>query len=256
MAGTASFVLPYLLLAAPAGYLADRFSKQRVIVACKLAEIAIMAIAITAILVGSVSLLLVVVALMGAQSALFGPAKLGSIPEMLNESRISAANGLIGLTTVISAAVGTAVGNWLATATGEMGTGAMVAFGDRTTGDCAGGLGCQLTDLAFASCKSAAQISLGRCAAKLFVTCANCFIAKIFFRVALGIMFFLVTCRVGTAKHRSVCRGGRHDASDTGDSAVDCISRRRRFGQRVGGRLVGRDVWNWASCRWVRVDWR
>ena len=35
MAGTACFVLPYLLLAAPAGYLADRFSKRRVIVGCK-----------------------------------------------------------------------------------------------------------------------------------------------------------------------------------------------------------------------------
>ena len=38
MAGTASFVLPYLLLAAPAGYLADRFSKRQVIVACKVAN--------------------------------------------------------------------------------------------------------------------------------------------------------------------------------------------------------------------------
>ncbi len=121
MAGTASFVLPYLLLAAPAGYLADRFSKRRVIVACKLAEIVIMAMAIVAILIGSVSLLLAVVAMMGAQSALFGPSKLGSIPEMLEESRISSANGFIGLTTVISAALGTAVGNWLATITGPKG---------------------------------------------------------------------------------------------------------------------------------------
>ena len=121
MAGTASFVLPYLLLAAPAGYLADRFSKRRVIVACKLAEIVIMAMAIVAILIGSVSLLLAVVAMMGAQSALFGPSKLGSIPEMLEESRISSANGFIGLTTVISAALGTAVGNWLATVTGPKG---------------------------------------------------------------------------------------------------------------------------------------
>nr|MCU0977723.1 hypothetical protein [Pirellulaceae bacterium] len=30
MAGTACFVLPYLILAAPAGYLADRFSKRSV----------------------------------------------------------------------------------------------------------------------------------------------------------------------------------------------------------------------------------
>ncbi|GAF99258.1 unnamed protein product, partial [marine sediment metagenome] len=41
-AGLACFVLPYILLAAPAGYLADRFSKRSVIVACKVAELVIM----------------------------------------------------------------------------------------------------------------------------------------------------------------------------------------------------------------------
>ena len=49
MAGTACFVLPYLVLAAPAGYLADRFSKRSVIVGCKIAEIAIMAFGVVAI---------------------------------------------------------------------------------------------------------------------------------------------------------------------------------------------------------------
>ena len=41
-AGLACFVLPYILLAAPAGYLADRFSKRTVIVGCKVAELLIM----------------------------------------------------------------------------------------------------------------------------------------------------------------------------------------------------------------------
>src|SRR6266480_1061974 len=41
--GLACFTLPYLLLAAPAGYCADRLSKQHVIVGCKIAEIFIMA---------------------------------------------------------------------------------------------------------------------------------------------------------------------------------------------------------------------
>jgi acyl-[acyl-carrier-protein]-phospholipid O-acyltransferase/long-chain-fatty-acid--[acyl-carrier-protein] ligase len=76
MAGTACFVLPYLLLAAPAGYLADRFSKRKVIVACKLAEILIMVLAIVAIVAQSLGMLLAVVAFMGAQSALFGAASL------------------------------------------------------------------------------------------------------------------------------------------------------------------------------------
>src|SRR3954463_14908526 len=43
--GSGCLVLPYLILAAPAGFLADRYSKRAVIVYCKLAEIAIMALA-------------------------------------------------------------------------------------------------------------------------------------------------------------------------------------------------------------------
>jgi acyl-[acyl-carrier-protein]-phospholipid O-acyltransferase/long-chain-fatty-acid--[acyl-carrier-protein] ligase len=52
MAGTACLVLPYLFLAAPAGYLADRFSKRSVIIGCKVAEIVLMALAVGAILSG------------------------------------------------------------------------------------------------------------------------------------------------------------------------------------------------------------
>src|SRR3989337_2300809 len=49
--GSGCLVLPYLLLAAPAGFLADRFSKRDVIIKCKVAEIVIMAIAVAAILI-------------------------------------------------------------------------------------------------------------------------------------------------------------------------------------------------------------
>jgi acyl-[acyl-carrier-protein]-phospholipid O-acyltransferase/long-chain-fatty-acid--[acyl-carrier-protein] ligase len=111
--GSGCFVLPYILLAAPAGYLADRFSKRSVIVLTKVAEILIMATAVAAILIGNAHLLFAVVALAGAQAALFGPAKLGSIPEMLRSNKISSANGMIGLTTVIATVVGVTVGNWL-----------------------------------------------------------------------------------------------------------------------------------------------
>ena len=118
--GTACFVLPYLLLAAPAGYLADCFNKRSVIVLCKAAEILIMLVAALAILVvfltagSALWFLFVVVFLMGSQSALFGPSKLGSIPEMLPAEKISAANGLMGLTTVMATVLGMAIGNLLA----------------------------------------------------------------------------------------------------------------------------------------------
>ena len=112
-AGLACFVLPYVLLAAPAGYLADRFSKRTVIVGCKLAELLIMILGIATIMTGNVYLMFVAVAMMGTQSALFGPSKLGSIPELVRSDRISAANGLVGLTTVVAIVLGTIAGNLL-----------------------------------------------------------------------------------------------------------------------------------------------
>ncbi|HUS40488.1 MAG TPA: acyl-[ACP]--phospholipid O-acyltransferase [Pirellulales bacterium] len=121
--GLAFFVGPYLVLAAPAGYLADRFSKRKVIVACKAAEIVIMLLAVLAVVLGNqygathprlaVGLLFGVILLMGSQSALFGPSKLGSIPEMLKPEKISSANGILGLVTVVATCVGTAAGNLL-----------------------------------------------------------------------------------------------------------------------------------------------
>ncbi|MBS0209425.1 MAG: MFS transporter [Planctomycetes bacterium] len=112
-AGLACLVLPFLILAAPAGYLADRYSKRTVIVACKLGEIVIMALAIAAMVWGNPLLLFVLLAAAGAQAALFGPAKLGSIPEMLQPNQISIANGLMGMMTVGGIIIGTAGGYWL-----------------------------------------------------------------------------------------------------------------------------------------------
>src|SRR5687767_4728479 len=47
--GSALFVLPYVLFAAPAGFLADRFGKPRVIVATKFLEVVIMILGIVGI---------------------------------------------------------------------------------------------------------------------------------------------------------------------------------------------------------------
>jgi acyl-[acyl-carrier-protein]-phospholipid O-acyltransferase / long-chain-fatty-acid--[acyl-carrier-protein] ligase len=127
MLGTACFVLPYLFLAAPAGYLADRFRKKHVIVACKIGEIAIMVLGYVAILQGNqspviaLSLLFAVLTLMGAQAALFAPSRSGSIPETLRPERLSLANGLFGLMTVIATVVGMVAGSWLADKTGNKG---------------------------------------------------------------------------------------------------------------------------------------
>ena len=120
-AGMISFVMPYLLLAAPSGYLADRYAKRSVIVICKFAEIVLMALALAAIWAGSFYGIFVVLALMGAQSCLFSPARMGAIPEMLRPECISAANGLMGLATVLATVVGAAVGNVLTDYTRPLG---------------------------------------------------------------------------------------------------------------------------------------
>ena len=121
MLGTILFVVPYLLLAAPAGWLADRFSKRNVIVACKVLEIIVMVIGVGSLLLGSLTLLMVTVFLMGAQSAMFSPAKIGTIPELLDETEISKGNGIFNLATLSAVIIGMGIGGWLADMAGDRG---------------------------------------------------------------------------------------------------------------------------------------
>lgn len=111
--GLAAFVTPYVVLLSPAGYLADRFPKRSIMSVCMLLQAVILVAGIAAILVGSPAAMLGTLALMGAQGALLSPAKGGAIPESVREDRVSAANGVCGLTAVASAVVGTVTGNEL-----------------------------------------------------------------------------------------------------------------------------------------------
>lgn len=124
--GTAGFVLPFVILAWLAGWLADRFPKRSVIVWCKAAEILIAAAAAGAVawgvrsggsafgLPGGLWLLLVTVAVIGCQAALLSPSVIGTIPETVAASRLSNANGVFALVTLAATLVGMALGNWLA----------------------------------------------------------------------------------------------------------------------------------------------
>lgn len=64
------FALPFILFSMAGGYLADRYSKRSVAIWVKVAEIAIMALAALAFGANSIPLMLTVVFLMSAQSAL------------------------------------------------------------------------------------------------------------------------------------------------------------------------------------------
>ena len=121
MLATISFVIPYIVLASPAGWLADRFPKRNVIVGCKILEIIVMVIGIASLLMGSIVLLMISVFLMGAQSALFAPAKIGTIPEILDESEISTGNGIFNLATLSAVIIGMGIGGYLADLAGIRG---------------------------------------------------------------------------------------------------------------------------------------
>ncbi len=108
--GSALFVLPYVLFAAPAGFLADRFGKPRVIVATKFLEVVIMILGIIAIAFKLPWLMLGCIFLLGTQACLFGPAKLGILPELLKTEKLPTANGLAALATMLAILTGTISG--------------------------------------------------------------------------------------------------------------------------------------------------
>ncbi len=136
----ALFIAPYVLLSATAGKLADRFSKPRVILACKAAEVLLMAFAAVAFLTESVPALLAVLAGLGVQAALFGPVKYGVLPEHLAETELVAGNAVIEATTFLAIVAGTVAG------------GALILFNYGTRLVSATGLALSLLGLLAASC--------------------------------------------------------------------------------------------------------
>lgn len=109
---TVVFGIPFVIFGGVAGYLADRFSKRRVIVFSKAAEIVVMVMGLFAFLAAPLigfSGLWVVMFLMGMQSAFFGPAKYGILPEMMQSNQLARANGIVLMTTFIAIIFGTAV---------------------------------------------------------------------------------------------------------------------------------------------------
>ncbi len=108
---TIVFSLPFVLFSGYAGYLADRFSKQPIIILAKVAEIVVMLLGMLAFLAyGSSGYLglLIVLFLMGTQSAFFGPSKYGILPEMLRTKDLPSANGVIVMSTFLAIIFGTA----------------------------------------------------------------------------------------------------------------------------------------------------
>lgn len=104
------FILPFALIAPTAGQITDRIDKAIIIRFVKLAEIGIMMMAVLCYIYQQVELLLLVLFLLGAQSAIFAPVKYAVLPQYLSREELLGGNGLAQAATFIAIIFGTILG--------------------------------------------------------------------------------------------------------------------------------------------------
>ena len=197
--GAILFTLPYILFAPIAGWLADRYRKRHVIIGCKIAEIVIMSLGVLAIaflgkpnpsqgIDPTLYLLMFAVFLMGAQSALFAPAKVGSLPELLSEKNITSGNAIFNVATLTATIIGMILGGMLADWTdrgqSNLGLAAAVLLGIAVVGTL---LSFLVRTLPAASSKAKFPINVPQ---MLFKDIFQLFKFRFLFRIALGVSFF------------------------------------------------------------------
>jgi hypothetical protein len=104
----AVYTLPFIVLAAPAGWMADRFSKRTVVIGAKVTELAAAVCGAVGICCASWPLIVSMVFLMGTQATVFSPALNGSIPELYPASYVLKANSLVKMIVTVAILVGIA----------------------------------------------------------------------------------------------------------------------------------------------------
>ncbi len=119
---SAVFVIPFFLLSALAGQLADMRDKARIIRVVKLCEIGIMlvggaglALAWEGVAVEKLAIPLMLLALfaMGVHSTFFGPIKYAILPQHLERDKVLAGTGLVEAGTYIAILAGTILAGWI-----------------------------------------------------------------------------------------------------------------------------------------------
>lgn len=101
------FILPFFLFSGLAGQFGEKFAKDRLIRAIKLAEIVIMAAGATGFVFDHLWLMLSALFAMGTHSALFGPVKYSIMPQALHPEELVGGNGLVEMGTFLAILAGT-----------------------------------------------------------------------------------------------------------------------------------------------------
>ena len=101
------FILPFFLFSPIAGQIADKLEKSKLIRWVKGLEVIIMSLAATAILMGNIWMMMVLLFLMGMQSAIFGPVKFALLPQQLKDEELVGGNALVEMGTFLAILIGT-----------------------------------------------------------------------------------------------------------------------------------------------------
>ena len=110
---TAIFIVPFFLLSALAGQLADAYDKARLIRIVKTAEIGIMSVGAAGLLLPSIPLMLAALFAMGVHSTFFGPIKYAILPQHLVADEVLGGTGLVEAGTYIAILAGTILAGFI-----------------------------------------------------------------------------------------------------------------------------------------------
>lgn len=119
---SALFILPFFLLSALSGQLADMRDKARIIRIVKACEIAIMLVGGAGLFLAwqgfavqafAIPLMLAALLAMGVHSTFFGPIKYAILPQHLHKEEVLAGTGLVEAGTYIAILAGTILAGWI-----------------------------------------------------------------------------------------------------------------------------------------------
>ncbi|MFV1918829.1 MFS transporter [Sphingomonas sp. MJ1 (PH-R8)] len=117
---TAIGIIPFFVLSALSGQLADTSDKARIIRIVKTAEIGIMIFGAAGVFVAQagwinlgLAMMLGAVLLLGTHSTFFGPIKYAILPQHLKEDEVLGGTGLVEAGTYLSILLGTVIAGWI-----------------------------------------------------------------------------------------------------------------------------------------------
>jgi 1-acyl-sn-glycerol-3-phosphate acyltransferase len=114
---SAIFILPFVLLSATSGQIADKYDKAKLTRFVKTFEIVVMLIGGAGFITHHALLLYLCTLLMGVHSTLFGPVKYAYLPQHLEDRELVGGNGLVEMGTFVAILIGTIIGGAAAAST-------------------------------------------------------------------------------------------------------------------------------------------